>query len=111
MTKSEHVSGTDRIAEVALNLDHDIIINIQGDEPLIDPLIIDKLINSLENKKWDMSTAATPIIDQKDFDNRSVIKVIFDSNKMALYFSRNTIPYTKDPQKYLKSAIYRYEYR
>jgi 3-deoxy-manno-octulosonate cytidylyltransferase (CMP-KDO synthetase) len=94
MTRSDHPSGSDRIAEVALRLAAEAIINIQGDEPLIDPRVIDAVAAELERSQ--MSTAATRIRDAKDFDNPNVVKVVVSGAGRALYFSRRTIPYVRD---------------
>ena len=94
MTRPEHPSGTDRIAEVASRLDCDALLNIQGDEPLIDPEVIDEVAAALA--KAEMSTAATAIRDPEDFANPNVVKVVVNKAGRALYFSRRTIPYVRD---------------
>lgn len=94
MTAPEHPSGTDRIAEVAANYRCDAIVNIQGDEPLIDPRVIDAVAGALANEE--MSTAATPIHDLAELDNPNVVKVVVNAAGRALYFSRRTIPYVRD---------------
>ena len=96
MTNPDHPSGTDRVAEVARNFKYDFIVNIQGDEPLINPKLIDKIILKLNDKSWDMVSAAVGSKNTKDFNNSSVVKVIFDKNNKALYFSRSPIPYDRD---------------
>jgi 3-deoxy-manno-octulosonate cytidylyltransferase (CMP-KDO synthetase) len=94
MTRSDHPSGTDRIAEVAERHGCDALVNIQGDEPLIDPSVIDHVAAALE--KSEMSTAATPIKDSLEYDNPNVVKVVVNRAGQALYFSRRTIPYVRD---------------
>lgn len=94
MTRSDHPSGTDRIAEVAQKIQCDCIVNIQGDEPLIDPLVIDAVAMALSCAN--MSTAATTITETAELDNPNVVKVVIDANGFALYFSRSTIPYLRD---------------
>jgi 3-deoxy-manno-octulosonate cytidylyltransferase (CMP-KDO synthetase) len=94
MTSPEHPSGTDRLAEVAGRSDCDAIINIQGDEPLIDPSVIDAVANGLDS--CEMSTAATPIKDSGEFESPNVVKVVVNTAGRALYFSRRTIPYLRD---------------
>ena len=94
MTRSDHPSGTDRIAEVAERHGCDALVNIQGDEPLIDPVVIDQVAEAL--RKGEMSTAATRIRDRHDYDNPNVVKVIVNRAGEALYFSRRTIPYVRD---------------
>jgi len=94
MTRSDHPSGTDRIAEVATRHACDALVNIQGDEPLIDPGVIDTVAAALE--KAEMSTAAAPIRDALEYDNPNVVKVVVNRAAEALYFSRRTIPYVRD---------------
>ena len=94
MTRSDHPSGTDRIAEVATRHACDALVNIQGDEPLIDPGVIDTVAAALENAE--MSTAATGIRDPHEYDNANVVKVVVNRAGEALYFSRRTIPYVRD---------------
>jgi len=94
MTSAEHPSGSDRIAEVATRNPCDAIINIQGDEPLMDPAVIDAVGDALESSE--MSTAATPIRSLEDYDNPNVVKVVVNGPGRALYFSRRTIPYVRD---------------
>ncbi len=93
MTGAQHPSGTDRIAEVAARLECDAVVNIQGDEPLIDPTVIDAVSGALE--RAEMSTAATPIRRPEEYDNPNVVKVVVNAAGLALYFSRRTIPYVR----------------
>ena len=94
MTRADHPSGSDRIAEVAFRCDCDAIVNIQGDEPLIDPAVIDNVANALARQE--MSTAATPIRHPGELDNPNVVKVVVNAAGQALYFSRRTIPYLRE---------------
>jgi len=94
MTRADHPSGTDRIAEVATRHECDALVNIQGDEPLIEPGVIDTVAAALENAE--MSTAATGIRDAHEYDNPNVVKVVVNRAGEALYFSRRTIPYVRD---------------
>lgn len=94
MTSSDHPSGTDRLAEVVRNCKCDAAVNIQGDEPLIDPSVIDAVANALAGNE--MSTAATRIQATEEYDNPNVVKVVVNSAGRALYFSRRTIPYLRD---------------
>lgn len=94
MTRPDHPSGTDRIAEVVRRCECDAAVNIQGDEPLIDPAVIDAVAGALE--KHEMSTAATPLRGVDEYDNPNVVKVIADVSGRALYFSRRTIPYLRE---------------
>lgn len=94
MTSADHPSGSDRIAEVAGRLACDAVVNIQGDEPLIDPVVIDRVAAALEGSE--MSTAATALSDPEEYDNPNVVKVVVNQGGRALYFSRNTLPYLRD---------------
>ena len=94
MTSPDHPSGTDRIAEVAARCACDAVVNIQGDEPLIDPSVIDAVAAALALNE--ISTAATPITNPAEYDNANVVKVVVNSAGRALYFSRRTIPYLRD---------------
>ena len=94
MTSPEHPSGTDRIAEVVARLDGDAAVNVQGDEPLIDPAVIDAVAGALQDAP--MSTAATPLRDPSEYDNPNVVKVVVNAAGRALYFSRRTIPFVRD---------------
>ena len=109
MTRDDHVSGTDRAAEAVEGMDADIVVNIQGDEPLIDAALVDRLVDvmtdehGLENSFFDMATAAAPINDVKELNDPSVVKVVWDKYKKALYFSRSVIPFVRD--KHLSEDI------
>lgn len=94
MTRADHPSGSDRIAEVAARCACEAIVNIQGDEPLIDPAVIDSVANALVQNE--MSTAATPIKNPAEYDNPNVVKVVVNAAGRALYFSRRTIPYLRE---------------
>lgn len=94
MTRSDHPSGTDRIAEVVARLECDAVVNVQGDEPLLDPAVVDAVAGALTDA--DMSTAAAPLTDPADYDNPNVVKVVVNTAGQALYFSRRTIPYLRD---------------
>jgi len=94
MTREDHPSGSDRIAEVAARCDCDAVVNIQGDEPLIDPTVVDAVAQALDD--CEMSTAATSIKHPAEFDNANVVKVVVNAAGRALYFSRRTIPYLRD---------------
>lgn len=97
MTRVDHASGTDRIAEVAEHTDAEIIVNVQGDEPLLSPEIIDETIQPLlDQPDVVMSTARRLITDPADLDDTNVVKVVCDLNGHALYFSRECIPHIRD---------------
>lgn len=92
-TSPEHRSGTERIAEVAASLDSDLIVNVQGDEPCIDPSTIDAAIQSLiDDAQVEIATTAEPVETADDVLNPSVVKVVTDRQGRALYFSRQPIP-------------------
>jgi len=97
LTSQDHPSGSDRVAEAVSHSDADIIVNIQSDEPLIDPKLIDDLVLSLENDE--ACVLATPIkrlAAAEDFNNPNIVKVVVDVNGHALYFSRAGIPFKRD---------------
>jgi 3-deoxy-manno-octulosonate cytidylyltransferase (CMP-KDO synthetase) len=94
MTRPKHPSGSDRIAEVAERCGCDAVVNIQGDEPLIEPSVIDAVANALAQNE--MSTAATRIRNPAELDNPNVVKVVVNAASRALYFSRRMIPYLRE---------------
>lgn len=109
MTRTDHRSGTDRIAEAVRNLSADVVVNIQGDEPLIDAHAIDQAVDLLDrNPDAEMSTLQSPILDPAELWNPNVVKVVTDQNGYALYFSRGPVPYprVKDmPRADLKEVL------
>jgi len=96
ITKNTHISGTDRIAEAIQVIDCDVVINVQGDEPFIEPKLIQQLINSFKNSNVQMVSAMQKIVKVEDLKNKNVVKVTVDNKNNALYFSRSTIPYYRD---------------
>jgi len=94
MTRADHPSGSDRIAEVAARCACDAVVNIQGDEPLMDPKVIDAVTGALAQNE--MSTAATHIRQPAELGNPNVVKVVVSAAGRALYFSRRTIPYLRE---------------
>ena len=97
MTRPDHPSGTDRVAEAVAGRPADIVINIQGDEPLIDPALIDRLAAVMRQEPaWDMATAATPIRTPEALANPAVVKAVWDATGRALYFSRSVIPFVRN---------------
>ena len=114
MTSPNHVSGTDRVAEVARGLSDQIIVNVQGDEPEIEPKIVDELIERLESSGDEMATAATPFPAGSDPANPNLVKVAMTLDGRAMYFSRCVIPHQRDataanrPAYYLHLGIYAY---
>ena len=102
MTSPDHPSGTDRLAEVALKYpDVDIIVNVQGDEPMIPPEIIDRLAEAFEGDA-DLNMATMKVVmDEEDYDNPAAVKVVTDQHGYALYFSRSLMPYPRNkPEGY-----------
>lgn len=97
MTRDDHVCGTDRIAEAMRDIEADIILNIQGDEPLIEPSVVRSLTQSLVNDaEASMATVASVIKNKADLVNPNVVKVALDVRGYAMYFSRSVIPYDRD---------------
>jgi 3-deoxy-manno-octulosonate cytidylyltransferase (CMP-KDO synthetase) len=100
MTPEDIQSGSDRIALVAKDLQADIVVNIQGDEPLIDPLLIDQTIRTLlDDPAAVVSTAVKRTTSHQDVFNSNVVKVVMDTNGYALYFSRSPLPYVRDARR------------
>jgi len=112
LTSSDHPTGTDRLAEVAqlLKLPADaLVVNVQGDEPLIPPELINQVARTLaDNAKCAISTVAVPITDDAEIDNANVVKVVLNRAGEALYFSRAPIPFVRDPQSFHKTAHLRH---
>lgn len=99
MSKKEHECGSDRIAEAVENIDVDIVVNVQGDEPFIDELSLSKLIEVFKNdikKEVDLASLKVEISNKEDIENPNNVKVITDVNNMAIYFSRSVIPFHRD---------------
>ena len=115
MTREDHPSGTDRLAEVALQLglnDEAIVVNVQGDEPLIPVDLINQVANTLQSKPHcAIATAAVAIHDQSEIANPNAVKVVLSKNNEALYFSRSAIPFDRNhnsPIYYRHLGIYAY---
>jgi len=115
MTRADHASGTDRIAEAAAQLalgEDEIVVNVQGDEPLIDPALIREVAATLgRSREASVSTACHPIHDARAFANPNVVKVVLDARGFALYFSRAAIPHPRDGgsiEAYRHIGIYGY---
>jgi 3-deoxy-manno-octulosonate cytidylyltransferase (CMP-KDO synthetase) len=97
MTSADHRTGTDRIAEVARTLDCDIVLNVQGDLPMLEPLMLSELIAPLlADASIPMSTLCAPATPE-DYDNPNAVKVVVDRGGNALYFSRSPLPYMREP--------------
>jgi 3-deoxy-manno-octulosonate cytidylyltransferase (CMP-KDO synthetase) len=97
LTRRDHPSGTDRVAEVAEKLDADALINLQGDEPLVEPASLDLLADLLnKNPAADLATLAVPLRSAEQWHNPNCVKVVCDGAGLALYFSRSPIPFLRD---------------
>lgn len=118
MTSSDHASGTDRCGEAAKAMhpnDNDVVINIQGDEPLISPKEIHLLASAFEDRNVQIATLVNPFQDRKILENPNVVKVVKAKNGNVLYFSRLPIPYLREnatpPKNYFRHiGIYAYRY-
>ena len=101
MTRADHKTGTDRLAEVAEKFPEvEVIVNVQGDEPLIEPALIDELVGEfVADKNLQMATVATELTDADEMKNPNNVKVVLDKNNDALYFSRSLIPYPRNVGK------------
>jgi 3-deoxy-manno-octulosonate cytidylyltransferase (CMP-KDO synthetase) len=112
LTSINHRTGTDRIAEIARNIPADIVVNIQGDEPLLDVRMIDEAIRPMiKDADIKVCTLCRPIVKDEDLHSPHVVKVVFDHNGNALYFSRSLIPYPRKAeghQAYEHIGIYVY---
>jgi 3-deoxy-manno-octulosonate cytidylyltransferase (CMP-KDO synthetase) len=98
LTRADHRTGTDRLAEVAATLACDVIVNVQGDEPLLDPRAIDEAVAPFADPAVQMTTLCRRIDHPADLSNPNVVKVVRDRAGYALYFSRAAIPYARDPR-------------
>ncbi len=97
MTRADHVSGTDRVAEVAEQLDAEVIVNLQGDEPLVEPATLDLLPGLLaRDPESEVATLAVPITSIEQWQDPNCVKVVRDTSGRALYFSRSPIPFVRD---------------
>ncbi len=97
MTRREHRSGTERVAEVAAQFPAPVYLNVQGDEPLVDPAALDELVEALEaDSAVQVATLATPIAEMKDVMDPNIVKVVSDFDSNALYFSRAPIPWLRE---------------
>lgn len=106
MTRGDHPSGTDRVAEAVQHEQADVVVNVQGDEPLIDPDLIDRLVKvMLSETQWDIATAATPLA-AADARPASICKVVVDAQGRALYFSRAPIPHVRDSNFHAVGTVY-----
>ncbi len=109
MTSREHGSGTDRTAEVAQAVDNKIVINIQGDEPMISGRMVDSLIEALQNESVPMASLMTKVSDLGLNENPNMVKVVVDREGNALYFSRSPLPYQAADFFYLHIGVYGFQ--
>ena len=98
LTRPDHLTGTDRLAEVVLSLDCDIVVNVQGDEPLLDPRAITELVAPFADESVSMSTLYRRIVEPAELWDPNIVKLVTDRAGFALYFSRAPIPHTRDPR-------------
>ena len=106
MTGPDHPSGTDRVAEAVAGIEADSVVNIQGDEPMIEPALIDRLAETICGEgDWDMVTAATPVVCAEDVTNSTIVKVVWDNAHRALYFSRAGIPFVRDGDEHGEGTV------
>jgi 3-deoxy-manno-octulosonate cytidylyltransferase (CMP-KDO synthetase) len=109
LTRADHACGTDRIAEVARTIDADIVVNLQGDEPLIDPASLDQVISMLEDDPGaGMATLAAPLRTLEQYHSPNCVKVVCDGRGDALYFSRAPIPFVRDGEPDLSARPARF---
>ncbi len=109
-TSPHHKSGTDRVAEVVKEMDFEIIVNVQGDEPMIEPVLIDRTVEVLNDVEVPMTSIYEVWEDDKAFFNPNIVKVVLDKDSFAIYFSRSPIPYSKDSGKFFRHiGIYGYK--
>jgi 3-deoxy-manno-octulosonate cytidylyltransferase (CMP-KDO synthetase) len=112
MTRADHRTGTDRLAEVVADLTCDIVVNVQGDLPLLDPAVIERAVEPLvADAALPMSTLRAPIRDDADYRNPNVVKVVVDLQGTALYFSRSPVPFVRGAAAPVFKHIGLYAYR
>jgi 3-deoxy-manno-octulosonate cytidylyltransferase (CMP-KDO synthetase) len=103
MTRSDHRTGTERVAEVAAHVEGDVFVNVQGDEPLLDPVAVDTAVKALlEEPRADVATVATVIKTPADIMDPNVVKTVLDFDDNALYFSRAPIPWVRDTANHIQ---------
>ena len=112
MTRENHVSGSDRLAEAADLLDiseHDVVVNVQGDQPLFPGEVIEQVARPLlEDPALPMSTLIYKIIRPEEIDDPNHVKTVFDRNNNALYFSRSPIPFQRNPDEKIRPTYYKH---
>jgi len=111
MTGAGHTSGTSRIAEVLTKLnidDHEVVVNVQGDEPMLDPQVINQVAGNLDKSNMQMATLCEPVVSKAQYLDPNCVKVVFDKLGKALYFSRAAIPFFRDEQDFDLSLCYKH---
>jgi 3-deoxy-manno-octulosonate cytidylyltransferase (CMP-KDO synthetase) len=98
LTRPDHETGTDRLAEVAASLDCDVVVNVQGDEPLLDSRAVSEVVAPFSDPSISMTTLYRRIVHPEELANPNVVKVVLDRGGYALYFSRAAIPHMRDPR-------------
>ena len=98
LTRADHATGTDRLAEVVASLDCDIVVNVQGDEPLLDSRAIDEVVRPFSDPAISITTLYRRILTPAELSNPDIVKVVIDRGGFALYFSRAPIPFARDPR-------------
>jgi len=112
MTSPDHPSGSDRLAEAARDLDCDIVVNVQGDEPLIDPAAIRAVVEPFTDDAYlPMATLAHPLRSESDLDDANIVKVVCNGKGRAMYFSRAAIPYPRSGPTHALQHVGLYAYR
>jgi len=112
MTSPDHPSGSDRLAEAVRDLDCDIVVNVQGDEPLIDPAAIRAVVEPFHDDAYlPMATLAHPLRSESDLDDANVVKVVCNAKGRAMYFSRAAIPYPRSGKAHALQHVGLYAYR
>lgn len=107
MTSAAHQSGTDRLAEIAAAVPCDLIINVQGDEPFLDPAVIDAVVEPLRcNPAIQLATAARRVESERELANPNIVKVVCDTRGFALYFSRAPIPFGRDQSALAQARVH-----
>ncbi len=110
LTSSFHRSGTERVAEVARKMDYEIVVNVQGDEPMIEPSLIDEIVETLRNHNVPMASVYEIWDSAEEFFNPNVVKVVLDKDDFGIYFSRSPIPYSKEIKFFFRHVgIYGYK--
>lgn len=99
MTRGDHRSGTERVAEVAAHMEAEVYVNVQGDEPLVEPAAIDALVAAMDEESVSVATLCTPITEPGDIMDPNVVKVVTDFEGNALYFSRAPVPWVRDEKQ------------